>query len=350
MSQPITRWKAIRHEWETTKISFQDLADKYDINIHTLKTRRKREAWDRSHPAPYDPLAEDGEIILKEKKARAESMKLRDQAVAELQKIQKNAPKLLKDKDKPISIEYTREDSTTVEIDLLEYLNDEEDGLTEGQRLFCYHYVGSFNVTRAYQKAFGCTYNTARQNGYLLMQKPAVTDKIRQLKFNNAVALHLEARDILEQYMNIAFADITDYIEFGKQVKTIKHAPKDDEEEGLTEEYLVNYVDLKDSSQVNGSIVTEIRQGRDGISIKLADKMKALDFLSKYMDVLKLREKHELEKEQLKTNITKTKNDIGAGEGDTEQTIIVTGEDEMRRVLAEQKKANESATEEAEGV
>ena len=120
--------------------------------------------------------------------------------------------------------------------------------------------------------------------------KPAVTDKIRQLKFNNAVALHLEARDILEQYMNIAFADITDYVEFGKQVKTIKHAPKDDEEEGLTEEYLVNYVDLKDSSQVNGSIVTEIRQGRDGISIKLADKMKALDFLSKYMDVLKLRE------------------------------------------------------------
>ena len=180
--------------------------------------------------------------------------------------------------------------------------------------------------------------------------KPAVTDKIRQLKFNNAVALHLEARDILEQYMNIAFADITDYVEFGKQVKTIKHAPKDDEEEGLTEEYLVNYVDLKDSSQVNGSIVTEIRQGRDGISIKLADKMKALDFLSKYMDVLKLREKHELEKEQLKTNITKTKNDIGAGEGDNEQTIIVTGEDEMRRVLAEQQKARESATKEAEGV
>ena len=179
--------------------------------------------------------------------------------------------------------------------------------------------------------------------------KPAVTDKIRQLKFNNAVALHLEARDILEQYMNIAFADITDYVEFGKQVKTIKHAPKDDEEEGLTEEYLVNYVDLKDSSQVNGSIVTEIRQGRDGISIKLADKMKALDFLSKYMDVLKLREKHELEKEQLKTNITKTKNDIGAGEGDNEQTIIVTGEDEMRRVLAEQQKARESATKEAEG-
>ena len=45
-------------------------------------------------------------------------------------------------------------------------------------------------------------------------------------------------------------------------------------------------VSLKPSAVVDGQIITEIKEGRDGITIKLADKMKALDKLSAYLKVL----------------------------------------------------------------
>lgn len=58
----------------------------------------------------------------------------------------------------------------------------------------------------------------------------------------------------------------------------------------------VNYVDLNESSQVDGTIVTQVKQGRDGITVILADKMKALDFLPNNTDFLV-----EKELKQLKT-------------------------------------------------
>ncbi|MCU5020532.1 terminase small subunit [Bacillus paranthracis] len=347
MSKPAVRWKAIRYEWETTEISFRDLAEKFGLSINTVKSRRTRENWSKDNPAPYDPIAEDNEILLQEQKARQELIDARDKAVKQMQQLQKMSPaKLKRDGDTPVSIEYTREDGTTVESDLLEYLYDEHDGLTEQERLFCYYYLINFNATRSYMKAYNCSYVTAKTQGYLLPKRPLVAEKLRILKQNNATALNLEAQDIVTEYMKIAFADITDYVEFGKQVKTVKYPPKDEGEEGMTEEYYVNYVDLKDSSQVDGSLITEIKQGRDGVSIKLADKMKALDFLAKYTDVLKLKEKHELEKLKLQADIDKVKADTGEGSGDgSAQVVILSGEEEMRRVLAQQQ-AQEEPTEE----
>ena len=36
---------------------------------------------------------------------------------------------------------------------------------------------------------------------------------------------------------------------------------------------------------VDGTILSEVKQGRNGASIKLADRMKALDWLSKHMNL-----------------------------------------------------------------
>ena len=43
---------------------------------------------------------------------------------------------------------------------------------------------------------------------------------------------------------------------------------------------------LKGSGQTDGQVITEIKEGKDGITIKMADKMKALDRLSSYFRVL----------------------------------------------------------------
>ncbi len=47
----------------------------------------------------------------------------------------------------------------------------------------------------------------------------------------------------------------------------------------------VNVVRFRESETVDGTLIAEVKQGKDGASIKLPDKLKALDWLSKHMDM-----------------------------------------------------------------
>lgn len=78
---------------------------------------------------------------------------------------------------------------------------------------------------------------------------------------------------------------------------------------GDVEQKEINYVDFNESTMVDGTIITEVKQGRDGISVKLADKMKALEMLSKYFDLLSEKDKKRLQEEKLKAEIAKVKGD-----------------------------------------
>jgi phage terminase small subunit len=41
-------WNEIKKEYETTDITLKALAEKHDIKIGTLKSRKSREGWDRN--------------------------------------------------------------------------------------------------------------------------------------------------------------------------------------------------------------------------------------------------------------------------------------------------------------
>lgn len=51
-------WEQIRREWETTKITFKDLAEKHGIKLGTLKSRRSREQWSRDPNAKKDATSQ----------------------------------------------------------------------------------------------------------------------------------------------------------------------------------------------------------------------------------------------------------------------------------------------------
>lgn len=163
--------------------------------------------------------------------------------------------------------------------------------LTEKQRLFCLYFVKSFNATKAYKKAYGCDYQTANAHGYELLSNVVIKDEIARLKQAKLNQNFLDEHDIFQKYMDIAFADITDYVSFGREKVPVMGAfgpvmVKDEEtgeKVGLMKE--VNTVRFRDSSDIDGTIVTEVKQGKDGASIKLADRMKALQWLSDHMDM-----------------------------------------------------------------
>lgn len=151
--------------------------------------------------------------------------------------------------------------------------------LTDKQRLFCVHYSQSFNATRSYQKAYGVGYAVARVEGCRTLAKPNVREEIMRLKEERYSTAFLSEEDIFQKYMDIAYSDITDYLTFGQ--KDIKYIDK----AGNERKAKISYVDLNESKEVDGSIISEVSQGKEGIKLKLADKMKALQWLSDHKDM-----------------------------------------------------------------
>ncbi|MBU8773198.1 terminase small subunit [Cytobacillus oceanisediminis] len=238
-------WDEIRKEFETSKITLKALAEKHDIKIGTLKSRKSREGWSR------DPTKKDA---------------TKKQKVASLEPV------------------------------------IESDDLTDKQKMFCLYYIKYFNATKAYQKAYECSYAVANVEGYRNLVKPSIKNEIERLRAERQQGVFLDGMAVLQKYIDIAFADITDFVEFGQEKRPeLDHnlEPMIDEN-GDEVTYSYSYVNFKNSDEVDGTLITEVKKGKDGVSVKLADKMKALEFLSKYTDLLSDFDRKRLQDEKLK--------------------------------------------------
>ena len=165
------------------------------------------------------------------------------------------------------------------------------DELTEKQKLFCIYNVRYFNATKSYQKAYGCSYETAMVEGCRLLRIPKIIEQINALKQNKLNKELLSEEDIFQKYIDIAFADITDFIEFGREEVPVMtmYGPLEEKDETTGEKKkvtkIINTVRFKESINIDGSLISEVKQGKDGASIKLADRMKAMEWLSNHMDM-----------------------------------------------------------------
>ena len=173
--------------------------------------------------------------------------------------------------------------------------------LTDKQQLFCIHYIRCFNATKAYQKAYGVDYATAASIGYRLLEKDGVKQEIHRLKQDRLKREFLSESDVFQKYMDIAFADVTDFVEFGNE--DVDVIPDTGERKTIT----VSYVNIKNDADVDGTIISEVSKGKDGVKVKLADRMKALQWLTDHMDLA-------TEKQKAETALLKAKVQTDDGE------------------------------------
>ncbi|NEZ47812.1 hypothetical protein FDF74_11530 [Clostridium niameyense] len=258
-------WEQIKKEYIDSEgtILLKDLATKYGVKDSTVRSRKNREKW--------DSFIENGVATQK-----------RNVAKISQQKQGNNIVKLSEE--------------------IIEHL--EETKLTDKQKLFCIYYVKYFNATKAALKA-GYSKDTARSIASENLAKPYICNEIKRLKADRFKGAFLEPEDLLQKYIDIAFADITDYLDFGK--KDIELNGEGDEDSKTIE---VNYVDFKDSSTIDGTIISEVKQGKDGVSIKLQDKMKALEFLAKHIGLLSIEQQEKLKNEEEKLELARRKVEI----------------------------------------
>lgn len=255
-----TVWNDIKKEYieSNGKAVLKDLADKYDVKIGTLRSRKSRDNWDKEIE---DIVATDNATQRKENKNVA---------------TQKKATEIIKEVVKDIDREIAEE-----------VIENSE--LTDKQQLFCVYYIKCFNATKAYQKAYGVDYVTANAAGPRMLVNVSIKEEIQRLKQGKLNRAMLSEDDIFQKMMDIAFADITDYVTFGTKEIETEIGPM-----------TVSYVDFKESIGVDGTLISEVSKGKDGVKVKLQDKMKALQWLSDRMDLLPLATREKLEIEKIK--------------------------------------------------
>lgn len=155
--------------------------------------------------------------------------------------------------------------------------------LTEQEKTFCLLYVKSFNATQSYKIAYGTSQRTAHSYGYTLLRRPEVLAEIRRLQDIKNQSILANAQDVVELHMRIAFADITDFLSFkGYSVK------------------------LYDSGAVDGQLISSVQETKDGVSIKLADRQKSLDFLERYFTMNPM-DKHRIAFDNAKLELERRK-------------------------------------------
>lgn len=186
------------------------------------------------------------------------------------------------------------------------------ENLTHEQRLFCIYYSKSFNATQSYLKAYKCEYSTALTNGPALLGNTRVKEEIQRLNEIKRQQILANEADLVELHMRIAFSDIGDYVTFGQEEVPVMamYGPVQvvDEETGkkvpLTK--TINVVRAKESANVDTQIIQEVKQGREGFAIKLADKQKSLEWLDKYFLVNPL-DKHKIEYDKARLEMERKK-------------------------------------------
>ena len=190
--------------------------------------------------------------------------------------------------------------------------------LTDKQRLFCLYYIRCFNATKAYQKAYECGYETAMVNGSDLLRNTKVREEILRLKQNRLNREMLDESDVFQWYLDIARADIKDYVEFGNEEISVT------DKQGNEHTIKVSNVNIKNDTEVDGILISEISKGKDGVKVKLPDKLKAMDWIADHMDLAT--EKQRAEIEQMRANTERLKRDSADDEEDGVEIINDTKE------------------------
>lgn len=241
-------------------MKYKDIASKYNVTLNTVKSWKTRYKWKKDA----------------EEKESAEKVCTQNKSMHTLEK---GAENKISNEDKDF-----------------EYV-DEEDGLTDKQRVFCHYYMQSLN---AFQAAIKAEYSPsyARVDVYRLLENPSIKKYLEKLKEQQRQKFLISQERILNRHVQVALSDITDYFN----------------EDGS----------LKPLSEVDGSLVRKIKITKkddyESAEIQLIEKCPSLAWLTKFagLDPDTNIAKERLEIERKKVEGEKNKIDIPVFKGSDE--------------------------------
>ncbi|MFH7308612.1 terminase small subunit [Weissella paramesenteroides] len=171
--------------------------------------------------------------------------------------------------------------------------------LTDKQKAFVIEYVRLFNATQAYINVYDVDYKTANANGGRMLVNASIQKAIAELREARLHDLGANRQDILADLMKQSFSDIGSYLDFGQHDEYVKDAngkPVLDVDGNLVMKHM-SWVQLKDKSKVDTSLIKKVSIGRDGVVLDLYDKQAAQ---ARLLAELNKQQPDELSKAQVK--------------------------------------------------
>lgn len=171
--------------------------------------------------------------------------------------------------------------------------------LTDKQKAFVIEYVRLFNATQAYINVYDVDYETAKVNASRMLTNANLKFAIEMLRKARLHDLGANRQDILTDLMKQSFSDIGNYLEFGAYdvlaMDSEGNVKLDVDDNPV--KYHETWVQLKDKSKVDTSLIKKVSIGRDGVVLDLYDKQAAQ---ARLLAELNKQQPDELSKAQVK--------------------------------------------------
>lgn len=156
--------------------------------------------------------------------------------------------------------------------------------LNPKQELFCQYYAKNNNALQSYLKVYECSKESAMAASYRMLENVGIKQRVAELKAEQRLDVNVTKEDLILYCLRVVAADPGEYLKFNKEeIPVITKKGILTDENGKVVTRPLNVISVEDSAKLDTSVITEVKQGRDGISFKLEDKKWAWEKLEKYL-------------------------------------------------------------------
>jgi phage terminase small subunit len=143
--------------------------------------------------------------------------------------------------------------------------------LTPKQARFVEEFLLDFNATQAAIRA-GYSKKSARQVGAANMSKAAISANVKRRTLETGKRLEAKRERVLEELVRLALSDIRTVVKW-----------KTEADESGQERQVVSLTDSDAITDDAAAAIAEVRQTRNGLVVKLRDKLPALQALARHL-------------------------------------------------------------------
>ena len=158
--------------------------------------------------------------------------------------------------------------------------------MTERQKRFCNEYLIDLNVTQAAIRA-GYTPKYANKKAYELLDKLEIKEYLDKKMKDREQRTEITQDKVVNELAAIAFSNASDFFKVVDKTVTVGGSIVLDDEGNPRTYKDVEFVNTDKLSEANKKVISSIKQGSNGLEIKLNDKLKALELLGKHLGMFR---------------------------------------------------------------
>jgi phage terminase small subunit len=149
--------------------------------------------------------------------------------------------------------------------------------LNDNQKRFVEEYLVDLNATQAAIRA-GYSERTGYSQGQRLLKNVEIQSAIQKAMNERSERTEITQDRVLQELAKVGFANIKDYLSFKTALTTVGY---DDKGQRIVD--YAHIVELKDSDEIDGAVISEVSLKDGALKFKLHDKMKALQDIGRHL-------------------------------------------------------------------